>query len=159
MSRHALVVGGTGMLAGLVAALAERGERVTVVARNRRPLPPGVVQLALDYRSTDELRRGLAGAIGERGPIELAVCWIHTDAPDAPRVVAESVALRGRLVQVFGTRVWPLSPAPDEIEYRQVLLGAVRKGSGSRWLTDKEISTGVLAALDEGEPVAVVGER
>lgn len=159
MTRHALVVGGTGMLAGLVAALAERGDDLTVVARNRRPLPAGAVQLSLDYRSTDELRHGLAEAIRERGPIELAVCWIHTDAPDGPGVVAESVASGGRLVQIFGNRVWPLSPVPDGVEYAQVLLGGVREGSGSRWLTDDEISTGVLAAVGAGDPVAVVGER
>jgi hypothetical protein len=159
VSRHTLVVGGTGMLAGLVAALSERGDDLTVVARSPRPLPRGAVLLSVDYRSTEDLRRGLAGATGERGPIELAVCWIHTDAPDAPRVVAESVAPGGRLVQVFGTRVWPLSPVPDGVEYAQVLLGAVREGSGSRWLTDEEIATGVLAAVDAADPVSVVGER
>lgn len=159
MTRHTLVVGGTGMLAGLVAALAEREGEVTVIARRERAVPSGVVQLALDYRNTVELRRGLAGAIRERGPIGLAVCWIHTDAPEAPGVVAESVAPGGRLVQVFGTRVWPLSSVPDGVEYAQVLLGGIREGSGSRWLTNEEISTGVLAAVDAGEAVAVVGER
>ncbi|MGH3109841.1 MAG: short-chain dehydrogenase, partial [Gaiellaceae bacterium] len=78
MSRHTLIVGGTGMLARLVADLAERHDALTVVARTPRRLPPGGVQLALDYRSTEDLRRGLAEAIRERGPIELAVCWIHT---------------------------------------------------------------------------------
>jgi hypothetical protein len=147
------------MLAGLVAALSERGGDVTVVARSPRQLPPGAVQLAVDYRSTEDLRRGLADTTRERGPIELAVCWIHTDAPDAPRVVAESLAPGGRMVQVFGNRVWPLSTVPDGVEYTQVLLGAVREGSGSRWLTDDEISTGVLAAVDASDAVAVVGER
>jgi len=147
------------MLRGLVAALAERGDDVTVVARNPRPLPPGAVQLAVDYRSTEDLRRRLADAIRERGPIELAVSWIHTDAREAPRVVAESVAPGGRMVQVFGTRVWPLSPLPDGVEYAQVLLGGVREGDGFRWLSDEEISTGVLAAVDAGVPVFEVGER
>ena len=154
-----LVVGGTGMLAGLVAALAERGDAVTVVARSPRPLPERATQLALDYRDSDRLRRALADAVRERGPIELAVCWIHTDAPEAPRVVGEAVAPGGRLVQVFGTQVWPLASVPEGVEYAQVLLGAVREGSASRWLTDAEISTGVLAAVDAGEPVAVVGQR
>ena len=159
MSRHALVVGGTGMLAGLVAALAERCDDVTVVARNRRALPFGAVQLVLDYRATRDLRQGLAEATRERGPIELAVCWIHTDAPEAPRVVAEGIAPGGRLVQVFGTRVWPLLPVPEGVEYAQVLLGSVREGGGYRWLTNDEITAGVLAAVDAGEPLAVVGQR
>jgi NAD(P)-dependent dehydrogenase (short-subunit alcohol dehydrogenase family) len=159
VSRHTLVVGGTGMLAGLVAALAERGDDVTVVARTPRPHPSGVVQLALDYRDSEALGRGLAHAVRERGPIELAVCWIHTDAPAAPHAVAESLAPGGRLVQVFGTKVWPLSPVPEGVEYAQVLLGGVREVGGSRWLTNDEISAGVLAAVDAGEPLAVVGQR
>jgi hypothetical protein len=130
-----------------------------VVARSRRALPEGAAQLALDYRDSEALRRGLGDASRERGPIELAVCWIHTDAPEAPRVVARSVAAGGRLVQVFGTRVWPLAPVPEGVEYAQVLLGSVPESGGSRWLTNDEISAGVLAAVDAGEPVAVVGQR
>jgi molybdopterin-guanine dinucleotide biosynthesis protein A len=161
---HALVVGGTGMLAALTRSLAERGHVVTSVAR-RATLPPDnarntvlqgrIAPLALDYRDGAHLRAGLARAVAERGPIELAVCWIHTDAPDAPRIVAEALAPGARLVQVFGTRTWPLEHVPVHVAYRQVLLGS----GGHRWLTHEEISAGVLAAVDADMPVRVVGER
>jgi molybdopterin-guanine dinucleotide biosynthesis protein A len=152
---HALVVGGTGMLAGLTTALAARGHAVTVVARHLAEVQSGITQLALDYRDLDALERGLARAVDERGPVELAVAWIHTDAPAAPAAVGRTVAPGGRLVQVFGTRVWPLEPVPIRIAYRQVLLGSVE----GRWLTHGEIGEGVLAALDADAPVYVVGER
>jgi molybdopterin-guanine dinucleotide biosynthesis protein A len=151
---HVLVVGGTGMLAGLSRSLAARGHRVTVAARRPIDLGAGVEQLALDYRSTG-LERELARAVAERGPVELAVAWIHTDAPAAPATVAGAVAPGGRLVQVFGTRVWPLQPVPIHLAYRQVLLGS----AGGRWLTHEEISDGVLAAIDADRPLHVVGER
>ena len=80
-------------------------------------------------------REALAGAVEARGPLELAVCWIHTDAPEAPAIVADALAPGARLVQVFGTRVWPLADVPLHVAYRQVLLGAV----GGRWLTHEEI--------------------
>jgi molybdopterin-guanine dinucleotide biosynthesis protein A len=152
---HVLVVGGTGMLAGLSRSLAARGHLVTVVARRPVDLGAGVEQLALDYRSSESLERGLARAVAERGPAELAVAWIHTDAPAAPAAVARAVAPGGRLVQVFGTRVWPLQLVPIHLAYRQVLLGSV----GGRWLTDEEISAGVLAAIAADRPLHVVGER
>jgi molybdopterin-guanine dinucleotide biosynthesis protein A len=152
---HVVVVGGTGMLAGLSRALAARGHRVTVVARRPVDLGAGVEQLTLDYRSTEALERALAAAAAERGPVELAVAWIHTDAPAAPAAVARAVAPGGRLVQVFGTRIWPLQPVPIHLAYRQVLLGSVT----GRWLTNEEISAGVLAAIDADEPLHVVGER
>jgi molybdopterin-guanine dinucleotide biosynthesis protein A len=152
---HVLVVGGTGMLAGLSRSLMARGHRVTVVARRPVDLGAGVEQLALDYRSTEALERELARAVAERGPVKLAVAWIHTDAPAAPAAVSGAVAPGGRLVQVFGTRVWPLQPVPIHLAYRQVLLGSV----AGRWLTHEEISAGVLAAIDADRPLHVVGER
>ena len=83
------------------------------------------------------------------------MCWIHTDAPDAPRIVADALAPGARLVQVFGTRVWPLEDVPLHVAYRQVLLGSV----DGRWLTHEEISAGVLDAMDADRPLSVVGER
>ncbi len=154
---HALVVGGTGMLAGLTRSLAERGHPVTVVARRPAELGPRVSQLELDYRDTEALRRGLAEAVRARGPIELAVAWIHAVAPEAPRTVADAVAAGGLLVHVFGNRVRLLDPAPAHLRYRQVRLGGVREPSGFRWLTDGEISSGVLAALHAAGPIVEVG--
>ena len=152
---HALVVGGTGMLAAATRALADRGHVVSCLARRDAPLGDGVAVEPVDYRGPELLRDALARAASARGPFELAVCWIHTDAPEAPRIVAEALAPGARLIQVFGTRVWPLVDVPLHVAYRQVLLGS----SGVRWLTHEEISAGVLEAVDADRPVTVVGER
>jgi hypothetical protein len=152
---HALVVGGTGMVARATRALGERGHRVTCIARRPRDLGPGVTVETTDYHDSARFREALARAAESRGPIELAVCWIHTDAPDAPRTVAESLAPGARLVQVFGTRVWPLADVPLHVAYRQVLLGSV----SGRWLTHDEISAGIVEAIDADLPVRVVGRR
>jgi molybdopterin-guanine dinucleotide biosynthesis protein A len=152
---HVLVVGGTGMLRPLVAQLAGRGHPVSVVSRRGGAMGEGVTALAVDYRDGAALESSLARAVDERGAFELAVCWIHTDAPDAPTVVARHVRPGGRLTQVFGTAVWPLERPPVRVALRQVLLGS----RGGRWLTDVEISDGVLAAVDADVPVHVVGER
>ena len=152
---HALVVGGTGMLAGATRALAERGYLVTCVARRPAELGHGITVEPTDYRDPIRLRDVVVRATRARGPIELAVCWIHTDAPDAPRMVADALAPGARLIQVFGTRVWPLADVPLHIAYRQVLLGS-REG---RWLTHEEISAGVLGAVDADRPHQVVGLR
>lgn len=150
---HALVVGGTGMLAHAARALSARGHVVTSVARHADDLDGSVTPVAIDYRDGDELCGALVRAADERGPIELAVCWIHTDAPEAPRIVADTLAPGSRLVQVFGTRVWPLAEVPLHVAYRQVLLGSV----GGRWLTHEELSAGVLEAVDADLPVYAVG--
>ena len=161
---HALVIGGTGMLAGLTRALVARGHSVTSIARRATLLSERactdqsrglLVPVALDYRDSAALEEALAHVVRERGPVDLAVCWIHTDAPHAPGLVARALAAGARLVQVFGTRHWPLAEIPLHVAYRQVLLGT----SGGRWLTHEEISEGVLAAMDADLPCRVVGER
>jgi molybdopterin-guanine dinucleotide biosynthesis protein A len=152
---HALVVGATGMLAGLTRELAARGHTVTSIARRSAGLGPGVTSVPLDYRDSEALEAALARAVGARGPLELAVCWIHTDAPAAPKLVAAALAPGARLVQVFGTRIWPLEDVPLHVAYRRALLGS-REG---RWLTDDEISAGVVAAVDADQPSRVVGEQ
>jgi molybdopterin-guanine dinucleotide biosynthesis protein A len=152
---HALVVGGTGMLAPAARALTERGHVVTCIARRGGDLGSGVIVERVDYRDGAQLGESLARATQSRGPIELAVCWIHTDGPEAPRIVADALAPGARLVQVFGTRVWPLEHVPIHIAYRQVHLGSI----DGRWLAHEEISTGVIEAVDADRPVTVVGDR
>lgn len=162
---HALVVGGTGMLAGATRALAARGHVVTSLSRRgttpdagdpcNRLLQGEIAPVAVDYRDSRALAEELDRSRAERGPIELAVCWIHTDAPGAPHVVAEALAPGARLFQVFGTRVWPIENVPLHVAYRQVLLGSV----GGRWLTNDEISEGTLEAIDADLPVRIIGSR
>ena len=98
---------------------------VTSIARRRAGLT-GVTSVPLDYRDDEALSAGLARAVEARGPLELAVCWIHTDAPAAPQLVATALAPGARLVQVFGTRVWPLEDVPLHVAYRRALLGPRR---------------------------------
>jgi molybdopterin-guanine dinucleotide biosynthesis protein A len=152
---HALVVGGTGMLAATARALASRGHAVTCIARRAADLGDGVLVEPVDYRDPTRLRDVLVRAGDARGPIELAVCWIHTDGPEAPRIVADALAPGARLVQVFGTRSWPLVDVPLHVAYRQVQLGS----TAGHWLTHEEISHGVLGAVDADRPVTVVGDR
>jgi hypothetical protein len=80
-------------------------------------------------------------------------------------------ALRGdagrvRLFEVVGSSVADPS-RPDAVSeqlsrlpwlaYRRVVLGFVVEGSRSRWLTDSEISAGVVAAIEGDAEHSVVG--
>ena len=143
------------MLATTTRALADRGHAVTCIARRAADLGDGVRVEPVDYRDPVALHDVLARSTEARGPLELAVCWIHTDAPEAPRIVADALAPGAQLVQVFGTRVWPLSGVPLHVAYRQVLLGSAE----GRWLTHDEISAGVLEAVGTDRPVTVVSDR
>lgn len=163
---HALVVGGTGMLRGVSEHLARRGA-VSVVGRSERVLSMPVHPIRVDWSDTAALERALRDAVASWGPIRLAVCWIHSTAPEAPFVVARAAADEAspvEYVQVFGSSA-DTEMAPKEewrrrlsawpgIRYRRVILGR----HGDRWLTNEEISAGVIDALSRPEDVVQVGE-
>ncbi len=164
---HALVVGGSGMLAGLSRALCESGSRVSVLARNEkriRAIAPAAEALACDYNNSVALSEVLAGI----EPPDLVVAWIHGRAPHTRRALAACTRDDGRFLQVLGSAHG--DPAHPErlaemahaaaglpLDYQAVVLGFVVEGVTSRWLRHDEISAGVLAAVQSGAPLTVVG--
>ena len=167
---HALVVGGSGMLAGLCRALAAEGRHVTVVGRDPARLRRVAARdrhihpLSADYERISSFSAALSVAACVRGPIELAVCWIRSWAPESLLAAASAVAPGGRLFHVLGSsRSEASAPAMAELErradlrYRRILLGAVVEAGGRRWLTDEEISGGVHAAILADRPHYLVG--
>ncbi len=178
---HALVVGGTGMLAPVTIQLAERGRTVTVIGRRKSRLAKlqraaGEVShqlngVALDYRDGAALESALGAAVAEHGPVDLVVAWVHSVAPDAPLAIAR--ALGGvaeeslRYIHVLGSAAADPS-APDAqrreafealpgVTYEEVILGFVMDWRSSRWLTNDEISAGVLRVIDDPTPRSIVG--
>ena len=172
---HDLVVGGSGMLSGLVTALAGQGRRVSVVGRDEHRLAylakaaAGIAPLPVDYRDGGLLEAALLRARRDRGPIERAVCWFHTTAPEIPLAVARHV--EETYCHVLGSAAAdPSSPAVldqwrtsfadllPRLDYRIVVLGFVIEPDGrSRWLTHDEISAGAAKALAGAAPLSIIG--
>lgn len=162
---HGLVVGGTGMLRAAIPVLA-RDRPITLVSRGAaRFVLPAVHPAPADWRDGAAFEAALDGAVAARGPFDLAVAWIHSDAPGAPLAAARRV--RGRFFHVLGSAAAdPSRPDPGRragfealagVAYREVILGFVIEGRRARWLTDAEIAAGVLEAIAADRPRTVVG--
>ena len=172
---HALIVGGTGMLSGATLALAREFDVVSVVARGHRRLDELALlasggggdlnALRLDYSDADRLGDALAGAQDSHGPFDLALGWIHGTVPEAPRQVIRALRVGATFWHVLGSAAAdPTAVAddrrlhpPEGVRYHQVILGFVVEGGRSRWLTNDEISAGVLDALRGAARCHVVG--
>ena len=167
---HALVVGGSGMLAGLCRRLAADGWQVTVVGRDEAKLAratsadPRLHALAVDYEDVEAFALALSEAAAARGPVTLAVCWIRSWAPQALLAATAAVAAGGRLFHVVGSQASDASSAASDelaarprLDYRRVQLGSVQDGVVRRWLTNDEISDGVYLAIGSDRPDYVVG--
>jgi CheY-like chemotaxis protein len=168
---HDLVIGGSGMLAGLVAALAREGRQVTVVARGRARLQrlaaqnPNIHPLVLDYFDDAVFDAGLAAAAERLGPFSRCVAWMHDDSKTRALRIAGQV--RDVYCEVLGSAsADPAKPEalaewqalfPAAPRLRLAVLGFVVEGGSARWLTNDEISTGVGRAMNSEDPVTIVG--
>jgi len=162
-----LIVGGSGMLAGLARELCAHADKVSVLARNEkriRVVSDTVDPIVCDYNDGV----ALAEALSLIEAPDLVVAWIHGRAPQARRAFAECVLAEGRFVQVLGSA--HADPAHRErlaemakvaeglpIDYQAVVLGFAVENGASRWLGNEEISAGVLAAIESEEAVSIVG--
>ncbi len=173
---HVLVVGGTGMLRRVSMKLAARGHATSVIARTKTDLAdmaaanPMIKPVPVDYGDGPALEAALRTTIAAHGPLALVVAWIHDSAPEAPLAIAR-IAAEGvewlRYVHVLSSTVDDPSAPPsdrrqafeavDGVRYEEIVLGFVVGGETSRWLTDTEISEGVLRAIDRPKPRTVVG--
>ncbi|GAB3695501.1 short-chain dehydrogenase [Nocardiopsis oceani] len=155
---RALVIGGTGMLSGAVRGLAGLGWELVVPSRNPWRAPPrGVRWVRSEWGDPGALTEAVratgttTGSAHEPAPFDLLVAWVHT--PHRERVltaVEPLLSKRAVVVEVWGSAsrnpLTTLPPPVLDLPTHQAVLGYQRHNGGTRWLTDGEISEGVLAA-------------
>jgi hypothetical protein len=164
--RHALVIGGTGMLARAVRRVAGEAQEVTLIARapERLAAETGARPLAMDWADRASVAAVLA-RLADRSAPDLMISWIHRNGLWCLTLFEALLAPGARSVRVHGSAAGDpaagvrTDPAPPAGVRRQdVVLGWVNEPAGRRWLTDEEICAGVLEALAHPERrAAIVG--
>lgn len=171
-----LIIGGTGMLAGVTTSLLASGREVTVLSRGRLPIDWLVGgenkarHLKIDYSSHRRLDDALLSETTDHGSFDRSICWVHSaHEQEVCSLVAARTA--GLFLHIMGSSA--KDPAnPDRIsrwqdrfkrqhpalDYRIVVLGFIReRRQAARWLTHREICEGVMASLVTSAPVQIVG--
>lgn len=177
--QSAWVIGATGMLRKASVAIARESSAFTAVARTRASLDALARDIGkldgsrqfyidLDWDDQDNFLAALSRHVSQHGPPSLVVAWLHNPSL-GPRIANALPELDSgcEFFQVLGSAGrGPASEAAalqSRIErrpglaYRQVVLGFVREGSASRWLTNDEISGGALDAISAKLPSYVIG--
>ncbi|HMS65854.1 MAG TPA: short-chain dehydrogenase [Ignavibacteria bacterium] len=177
---HVLVVGGTGMLKGVSLYFATHGMKVSVIARDQNKFEELILSkdidgfinpIRVDYSESEQLRSKLTNALNIYGPIETAVCWIHSTAPEAVHEIAEILNdsnIPVKFYHILGSESSnPAIVSEDfkqtlykfkNISYKKIILGFVVEDENSRWLTNTEISNGVIDALKKDDEMFIVGK-
>ena len=166
--KHALVIGGTGMLAGVCRYLAHAGYVVSIIGRTQSKFnqiqvecpSSSIYPIISDYNS-DAIYNDVTEAIRERGSFDLIVSWTPNYATLERICEMNSGVDTFRLFQVKGSRRYfedePIR-IPDNCNYRKVFLGFIKEGTGSRWLTHEEIANGVIQQIKTDNVEEVVGQ-
>ncbi|HJF33371.1 MAG TPA: short-chain dehydrogenase [Sporosarcina psychrophila] len=167
-TNHALVIGGTGMLAGVCLHLAREDYSVSVVGRTFSKFkrlqvegpPNSIFPLITDY-DTDDVYDEINKAIRERGPFDLIISWTPNYSALERICEMNLVDTSYRLFHVKGSRRYfgdePIH-IPSQCNYRKVYLGFVKEDNGSRWLTHDEIANGVIKQIGIDEEVGIIGQ-
>ncbi|MBW8350877.1 short-chain dehydrogenase [Bacillus sp. IITD106] len=171
--KHALIIGGTGMLTDVSIFLSNE-YHVSIVARNEKRMdelikrvdrPATITPALVNYRDEDSFRAQIQQLIKENGPFEIVVAWIHSGAEHVLPIIAEENKLferPWRLFHILGSstnlqEVINQVKVPASCLYRQVQLGFIIEHNRSRWLTHQEISAGVIKAITQDQSVHIIG--
>lgn len=182
---HALVVGGTGMLRPVVHYLIKTGWQVSVIAKTERSLNilrdeissecylksesktklNRLYTFAVDYANTEQLQNVLKSMVTIHEPITLTIAWIHSSSPEAVLTVAQAV--EGDFFQIRSAIVSQKSyqdpfdiasvQKMTHLNYYRIILGFQMDDYSTRWLTNKEIADGVIAALQSKQGSNIIG--
>jgi hypothetical protein len=178
---HALVIGATGMLKDASVHLLEKFDTVSAIARS----PGSFVELKkdsgnfagrlnpliVDYTDYAGLINSLLNAVSSYGEITLALSWVHSNAPLAPvlsaKVINDTSSTLCDFYEVLGSSY---ADPKNEFEtrdkhfekftniiYHKIILGFVAEGGRTRWLTNSEISGGVISSIEEKKSSGIIG--
>ncbi|MEM9010506.1 MAG: hypothetical protein AAGE18_04715 [Pseudomonadota bacterium] len=159
---HAVVFGGTGMLADATRHLAGLAGQLTLLARRPAPLAMelGAVPLPVDWADPDATRAVIAGIAPAP---DLVLSWLHDEAVWLAAPLEALLPAGGRSIRVHGAasrdpaRQAERDPNPrPDVRRQTVILGWQQVETGTRWLTDDEVSAGAIAAIEDAEATRIV---
>lgn len=174
-STHTLVVGGSGMLAGLCKSLAQQGHNIVILCRNedklRCNIGPDLDKMAMpifvDYCDEQATRECLDIHVRAEGPIDATVAWIHPEKSTSAHTLFASYTKKQYFAVLGSSYGKPelIVPVRDQIlsgnstlTIHTISLGYVQRPLiGHRWLTNSEISRGVRKAIELKQDHYIVG--
>ncbi|XEC96614.1 short-chain dehydrogenase [Paenibacillus tarimensis] len=170
--KHALVVGGSGMLKKTSLWLADNSYIVSVIGRNIQKLSKlsdmskNIIPISVDYYNESLFRSEVNNSIARNGPYDLVIAWIHSNEKQIIDIIYSEIRnisnKEWRLFHVLGSNS-NLEDTLREIdyiescEYHQVQLGFIIENYKSRWLTHDEISNGVINCINTNSKKYLVG--
>ncbi len=150
---NVLIVGGTGIMADASRFVAARADRVVLGARHPHALAQetGAIPWVLDWTNQCDT----LGALVPMPAFDLVISWLHLNGMWLAEHLESKLSKGGHSLRVHGqaaaipATLARRSPAlRSGISRQDVILGRMVEAGYRRWLTNAEISRGVIEALD-----------
>ena len=124
--------------------------------------------LQLDWSNPNDFINTLSTHIQRVGAPSLVLAWLHDDylgielarCCSSPTTSCDFFQVRGSAAAAPHKNASSFAQefqALPGINFHQIILGFKRTPTGSRWLTNAEISAGTLRAIKEALPLSIVG--
>lgn len=178
---HYLVVGGTGMLSGVVEYLAKHGHVISIISRNASSFEDLKARLAYkrlhhitcDYHQPDILALKLEEHTKLYGNFDNSVCWVHGPS-DIKACLSIAAYTDDTVIHIVGSAIADpgtpelitnrfeiLSREFPALNFKIAVLGFIveifNQTQQSRWLTNDEISQGIINCLASTHALHFVG--
>jgi len=161
------------MLAGVTEHLSQNFDTVSLICRSENKINSklkNVNPLILDYTYYKLLSKNIQSSVEKFENVDLVVSWIHSSAPSAPFSIAEklnSYNTSFRFFDILGSAYADPSQNNNgreikltenkNLAYRRIILGFKIEYNTSRWLTNEEISSGVIEAIKTDSKETLIG--
>ena len=153
---YVIIIGGTGMLSRASREVTSQVDDVLLIARNPNKLAIEINArpLQLDWKVKSATEASI-GILKSEPKADILISWIHDDGLWCLQQFEDLLVKGGRSIRVHGSAAGdPLEgvkidppPPRNDIQRQNIVLGWKEENSRRRWLTDNEISEGVLTAF------------
>jgi hypothetical protein len=153
---YVIIIGGTGMLSCASRKITSQVDDVLLIARNPGKLAIDInarpLQLDWKVKPTTEASIGL---LKSEPKADILISWIHDDGLWCLQQFEDLLVKGGRSIRVHGSAAGDPSegvktdppPIRNDIQRQNIVLGWKEENGRRRWLTDDEISEGVITAF------------
>ncbi len=159
-----LVIGGTGMLWNACKHFSQ-STNVYVVSRNEFDTSyDSIFHIKADYTKPEEFLNKIKDNFKNKIFPERIALWIHSTGDEAVNlllVYIVSTHPKSKIFHIKGSGNFNPSKAGkiiiSNINYFEIILGFILRNDISRWLTNKEISSGVVDAVESERKSFTIG--
>lgn len=168
--KHVLVIGGTGMLAGVSTWLVHEGYHVSIIGRcpikhqqvkEKVSDLATITSIAVDYTNLSELKLQVEKTLKDNGPISTLISWSHSlESLQTIVGILSKQQIQWELLHVKGSRKYfhdDVLDIPANCQAKSVYLGFVLEGDHSRWLNHGEICNGIIESLQKHTASSMIG--